>query len=79
MSFCLAKELNDIHALAVAIFWASVFSYYEHGPVNVERCPSDLTELATHHYFRYWQAYGAILRGWARSTFGDATEGISWL
>ena len=75
----LAKELNDIHALAVAIFWASVLSYYEHDPVNVERCASDLTELATHHHFRYWQACGAIFRGWARTTLGEAAEGISWI
>jgi tetratricopeptide (TPR) repeat protein len=75
----LAKELNDIHALAVAIFWASVLSYYEHDPVNVERCASDLTELATHRHFRYWQACGAILRGWARSTLGEAAEGILWI
>jgi predicted ATPase len=73
----LAKQLNDIHALAVAIFWASVLSCYEHDPVKVERCASDLTELATQHHFRHWQTCGAILRGWARSTLGDAAECIS--
>jgi len=67
----LAKKLNDLHALAVAIFWASVLNYYEHDPVKVERWASDLTELATRHHFRYWQACGAILRGWARSALGD--------
>jgi predicted ATPase len=25
------------------------------------------------------QAGGAVLRGWARSAFGDATEGVSWI
>jgi predicted ATPase len=45
----------------------------------VERCASDLTELATHRHFRYWQACGAILRGWARSTLGEAAEGILWI
>jgi tetratricopeptide (TPR) repeat protein len=73
----LAKKLNDLHALAVAIFWASVLSYYEHDPVKVERCASDLTELATHHHLRYWQACGAILRGWARSALGDPAACIS--
>ena len=72
----LAKKLNDLHALAVAIFWASVLNYYEHDPVKVERWASDLTELATRHHFRYWQASGAILRGWARSALGDPA-GIS--
>jgi hypothetical protein len=61
----LAKKLNDLHALAVAIFWASVLSYYEHDPVKVERCASDLTELATHHILgigRLAERYSAVGR-----------------
>ena len=73
----LAKELNDIHALAVAIFWSAVLGYYERNPAEVERRASDLIELATRHGFRYWRACGAILRGWARSALGDYAECIS--
>jgi serine/threonine protein kinase/predicted ATPase len=75
----LAKALNDMHALAVAFFWAAVLGYYERNPPEVERYASDLLELATRHRFRYWRACGVILRGWARSTLGDTAEGISWI
>jgi tetratricopeptide (TPR) repeat protein len=73
----LAKELNDMHALAVAIFWSAVLGYYERNPAEAQRCASDLIELATRHRFRYWRACGAILRGWARSALGDTAECIS--
>jgi predicted ATPase len=75
----LAKALNDMHALAVAFFWAAVLGYYERNPPEVERYASDSLELATRHRFRYWRACGVILRGWARSTLGDTAEGISWI
>ena len=75
----LAKALNDMHALAVAFFWAAVLGYYERNPPEVERYASDLLELATRHRFRYWRACGVILRGWARSTLGNTAEGISWI
>jgi serine/threonine protein kinase len=73
----LAKELNDMHALAVAIFWSAVLGYYERNPAEAQRRASDLIELATRHRFRYWRACGAILRGWARSALGDTAECIS--
>jgi predicted ATPase len=75
----LAKALNDMHALAVAFFWAAVLGYYERNPPEVERYASDSLELATRHRFRYWRACGVILRGWARSTLGDTAEAISWI
>jgi predicted ATPase len=75
----LAKDLNDMHALAVAIFWAAILGYYEYNPAQVEHCASDLSELATRHNFRYWLACGAILRGWARSASGDTAGCISWI
>jgi predicted ATPase len=75
----LAKELNDIHALAVAIFWAAIIGYYERDHVKVERGALDLIELSTRHNFRYWLACGGILRGWARSVSGNTAECISWI
>ena len=29
--------------------------------------------------FAFWLPQGEVLRGWARSTSGDTTEGISWI
>ena len=64
--------------LAVTLWHAAVFAYYEGNPAEVERFASDLIELSTRH-FAPWLPQGEVLRGWARSTFGDTAEGISWI
>jgi predicted ATPase len=74
-----ANELNDMHALAVALFWATVLSHYEGFPNEVERCASDLIELSTRQNFPLWLAGGEVLRGWARSASGSTAEGLSWI
>jgi hypothetical protein len=52
-----AKELNDMHALAVALFWATVLGHYEGTPNEAERCASDLIELSTRQNFPFgWLA-----------------------
>jgi adenylate cyclase len=38
-----------------------------------------LIELSTRQNFPYWLVVGSILRGWARSAFGNTAEGISWI
>jgi hypothetical protein len=43
----LAKELNDMHALAVALTFGAVLGHFERNPAEVERLASDLIELAT--------------------------------
>jgi tetratricopeptide (TPR) repeat protein len=75
----LAKELNDMHGLAVALFHATVLAYYDGNPAEVERLASKSIELSTRHHFAHWLPQGKVLRGWARSTSGDITEGISWI
>ena len=75
----LAKELNDMHGLAVALYLAALLAHYEGNPAEVERLASDLIELSTRHNFAYWLALGAIYRGWARSASGDTAEGIPWI
>ena len=75
----LAKELNDMNALALALNWAAVLAYFERNPTEVERLASELIELSTRHNFVYLVAVGAIHRGWARSASGDTAEGISWI
>jgi predicted ATPase len=73
----LAKDLNDMHAVAVALWHAGILGHFERNPATVERFASDLIELSTHHQFAYWLAAGEIFRGWARSAFGDTAEGLS--
>src|SRR5260370_1864666 len=69
--------MNDMHRLAVALWHAAVLAYYEGDPTEVERLASKSIELSTRHHFAHWLPQGEVLRGWARSTSGDITEGIS--
>ena len=73
----LAKDLNDMHALAVALSFAGHLGHFEHNPATVERVASDLIELSTRQNFAFWLAAGEIFRGWAQSASGDTAEGIS--
>jgi predicted ATPase len=73
----LAKEMNDMHGLVVALWHAALFGYYQGNPAEVERVVSKSIELSTRHHFAHWLPQGEVLRGWARSTSGDITEGIS--
>ena len=73
----LAKELNDTHGLALALYFAAGLAHFERNPAEVERLASDLIALSTRHNFAYFLAGAAILRGWARSASGHAVQGIS--
>jgi len=75
----LAKELNDMIALALALNWGAMLGHYERNPAEVDRLASELIELSTRHNLSYWLAQGTVYRGWARSASGDAAEGISWI
>jgi tetratricopeptide (TPR) repeat protein len=75
----LAKELNDINALALALDWAAMLGNCERNPAEVDRLASELIELSTRHNFVYWLVTGNIYRGWARSASGDTAEGIPWI
>jgi hypothetical protein len=75
----LAKALNDMSALALALQWTTNLAYYERNPADVERLASDLIELSKRLSFAHWLIHGTILRGWARSASGDTTQGIAWI
>ena len=75
----LAKELNNMNALALALVWAGALAYFERNPPEVDRLTSDLIELSTRHNFGFFLALGAIYRGWARSAAGNTAEGIPWI
>ena len=74
-----AKELNDRHGLAVALFHATVLGYRERDLAEVERLASELIELSTQQNFAHFLAVGTILRGWARSASGSTAQGMSWI
>jgi predicted ATPase len=75
----LAKELKDIHALVMALWYAGCLSHFEHNPAEVERLASDALEFSTRQNFVSWLPGEAVLRGWARSASGDTAEGIAWI
>ena len=74
-----AKELNDMHGIAEALFFGACLGQYERNVAEVERLASELMEVSTRQNFAFWLAGGVLLRGWARSAFGDTGEGISWI
>jgi tetratricopeptide (TPR) repeat protein len=78
-AIALAKELNDMHGLAVALNYAAVLGYLERNPTEVESLATGLIELSTRQNFALWLAHGAVYRGWARSAAGDTAEGIPWI
>jgi hypothetical protein len=82
-AICLAKELNDTHGLAEALAEvlasAASLGHSERNPAEVERCASELIELAMRHHFAHWRAVGAIYGGWARSASGDTAGGLAWI
>jgi predicted ATPase len=75
----LAKELNDMHALAAALWFAAILGACEHNPAKTERLASDVIELSTRQDFGNWLPGGEVLRGWARSASGSTAEGLSWI
>jgi predicted ATPase len=72
-----AKELNNMQALAQALWHAGWLAQFERNPVEVERLASDLIELSNSQNFAPFLHRAAVLRGWARSATGETAEGIS--
>jgi serine/threonine protein kinase len=75
----LAKELNDLQALALAQWFAAFLAHFEGNPAEAERLASILLELSTVQNFAFWLPGIKVFRGWARSAGGNTTEGISWI
>jgi len=78
-AIAVAKELNDMHGLAQALYFSAWLAHFERNPAKVERLASEVIELSTRYNFAFWMVAATILRGWARSALGDTTEGISWI
>jgi serine/threonine protein kinase/predicted ATPase len=74
-----AKELNNMQALALALWHAGWLAYFERDPAEVERLASDLIELSNRQGFAPFLHRAAVLRGWARSASGGTAEGILWI
>ena len=75
----LAKELNNMQALAQALFYNGILAHVEGNIAEVQRLASELIELSTRHNFVTWLPLGAIHRGWARAASGDTVKGLAWI
>jgi hypothetical protein len=75
----LARELNDMNGLALALHWGAYLAHLECDPAEVDRLASELIELSTRQHFAHFLALGSIYRGWARSASGNTAEGIAWI
>jgi tetratricopeptide (TPR) repeat protein len=75
----LARKLNDMHGLAVALAYAARLAYYELDAEKMDRTATELVELARRYGFAHWLALGRVLRGWARGVSGKAAEGLMWI
>jgi predicted ATPase len=78
-AIALAKELNDMPALTVALWGATILAQCGRATTDVERLASDLIELATRQNIAQFLGGGEVLRGWARSVSGDTVEGLAWI
>ena len=78
-AIALAKELNDVHALAMVLCFAGFLAYFKRDPAETERLASDAIELSARHNFTLWLYTAWALLGWARSTSGDIAGGIAWI
>ena len=61
----LAKELNNMPALANAVFNSGILSHFERNVLDAARFASDVIELLTRYGFAFWMTIGSILLGWA--------------
>jgi hypothetical protein len=75
----LAREMENMQALAHVLWHAGWLAHFERNPAEVERLASDLSELSIRLNFEPFLQRAAVLRGWARSASGNTADGISWI
>jgi len=75
----LAKVLNDMISLVLALNHAWFLAQVEGKLAEVERYASDVIELSMRHNLANVLPAAFILSGWARSASGHTAEGIAWI
>jgi serine/threonine protein kinase/tetratricopeptide (TPR) repeat protein len=75
----LAKVLNNMQALAKAIFSASILSHLDANVAEVDRLASELIELSIRYIFVTWLPLGTVHRGWVCTVSGDTVKGLVWI
>jgi serine/threonine protein kinase/predicted ATPase len=72
-----AKQLHDMHALVLVLYWSTYLACLEGDFAKVGRLASDLMETSMRLTFATWLPHARVLRGWARSVSGSIAEGMS--
>jgi hypothetical protein len=72
----IAKKLNHMQALALALYTAGILAHLAANPKEVKQLALDLFEIATRCNFAMWLPLGAVHRGWACAVLGDTTRGF---
>jgi hypothetical protein len=75
----LAKELNDMNALAYAFSWAAGLAVCQRNFAEVDRLASDLIQLSMRYSFVHWLAAASSYHGWVRCVSGNTAEGLPWI
>ena len=73
----LARELNDMNALALALYAAAISASFERNIAETERFIAELIEISTRYNFVFWLPGANVLSGWVQSVSGETIEGIS--
>jgi serine/threonine protein kinase len=71
-----AKQLHDMHALVLVLYWSTYLACLEGDFAKVGRLASDLMETSVRLTFATWLPHARVLRGWARSVSGSIAEGM---
>jgi predicted ATPase len=72
----LARDLGDVHGLAVALYFGAILSQMDRDPPQVERMVSELIEVSNRHGFAHFAHLGTALHGWARGMSGDIAQAL---
>jgi hypothetical protein len=72
----LAKELNDMAALGLALYWAGLLAHFERNTAEVERLALELIELCTRQAFASWLPGGVVLRHFVQSRMHAKTRRV---
>jgi predicted ATPase len=63
--------------LAVALAYAAMLHQFRREPREVRACADAARSICTEHGFSYYNAWAAIMNGWAVAEDGDVEDGIA--
>lgn len=65
------------HSNAFALSLAASLAQFQGEAGRAQELAEAVIAIAERHHFAYWQAWGRVVRGWARASAGAASEGLA--